>query len=1026
VARDIAVVIGAKDRASPVIGRVSKSFGGLGKIATTAVGFAVGTLAVKGVGALVGKMKGAIDVAADFESQINILGIAARSSGTSMDVLRKASIKVGGDTELVGINASQAADAITSMYKAGLDTTAIFGDLDAYMKGTAGLTGVLRAAVDLQAASELDLAAATDVVSVAMATFGMSEKEAIAIADSFVRTADASVAEVYDLTEAMRNVGPVAAQFGWSLQDVNTALAILSTRGIKGSEAGTALRSMMTNLMRPTDKTTDVLDELGVELYDAEGRMRTLPAIIKSLSAAFTGQMTVTKQVGGATKEQTKLLKEYDRKIRSAQTSLEEYRVGAKGASLTDKTRAKKMAELTKKVALYQKKKSQLNITEAKLVKTTKKLTEEQKNQYIQILAGTYGMKAMNTLLAEGVEGWEDMAGAINKAATAQEVAEARTRGFRASMEQLHGVLESLWIRVGTPLITNFLTPAAKGLAQLLERAMEAGGGIKGFAGVIRTELAGLGKKAADWMVPNISETIERFESWVSGIVDWLVSGGAEDRIAEAISGWGPRITEWLDVHAPGGPELTAEQMGFLTPAAEDVEREMRPWWRSIADTIIIGWEGVVTTVEAKAREYRERFSAALFGWLQVEERWEEASAWGPTYESPIMLRFAEWLAILTGWVGEVGIPSLVRILIAFLGGGAEETADTMEREGTLTPLQTAIVDGFREIGTRAANAFWEGLRKGFAEPWQGFVKDLREGKFFEAPEIEAPQTREQEQRIGQWLDIATSMGQLERAPWQEFGPLFRDVISSLRTGIQEASEWPDVVSTETILPEETTAPILKEAETFGTEIGERLIIGTERELGIRSASKVYKRIGEDMAEGMAEGLKSATSVWQVTDAIIRLVGESRFGALPMIQHLAQQTGRSFALHMARGVLDGTAVANLANSILTLWQRAAAIAAQSYRAYLVPPTPTTPTGPYGALGPTFPGYEFGGIVPGPIGKPRMVMAHGGEEFLGVGARRRAGVVFDFRGARFYGVSQEFVEDLFEQHDITQRLQGMRD
>jgi len=373
VPRDIAIVIRASDKTSGAIRGVEKRFSRLGRVATTAIGVAVGTIAVKGVGALMGKMKGAIDVAADFESQMNILGIAARSTGTGLDELRTAAIKVGADTELVGINASQAADAVTGLYKAGLDTTAIFGDLEGYLAGTAKLSGVLRAAVDLQAASELDLAAASDVVSVAMATFGMSEKEAIAIADSFVKTADASTAEVLDLTEAMQNVGPIAAQFGWSLQDVNTALAILSSRGIKGSEAGTALRSMMTNLMRPTDNVTDALDELGVSLYDREGQLKALPQIIGDLSKAFTGTHTVTTQLGGATKAQAKEIKGYQRTIDSAQKAIEEYRAGIRGASMTEKQRAKKIAELTKKVAFYQTKINGVNVAEQRAMKAGKK-----------------------------------------------------------------------------------------------------------------------------------------------------------------------------------------------------------------------------------------------------------------------------------------------------------------------------------------------------------------------------------------------------------------------------------------------------------------------------------------------------------------------------------------------------------------------------------------------------------------------------------------------------------------------------
>ena len=228
-------------------------------------------------------------VAADFESQMNVLSIAARSAGTGLDVLQEAAIQVGGDTQLVGINASEAAGAMTDFYRAGLSTTDIFGDLNSYMNEGASLSGALRSAVDLQAASELSLAEASDVVSIAMATFGISADGATSIADNFVRAADASVASVGELADAMKNVGPTAAAFGWSMEDVNTGLALLSQRGIKGAEAGTALKSMMTNIMRPTANVTEALDDLNVSLYDQEGGLKDLPQIIGELGGALDG-----------------------------------------------------------------------------------------------------------------------------------------------------------------------------------------------------------------------------------------------------------------------------------------------------------------------------------------------------------------------------------------------------------------------------------------------------------------------------------------------------------------------------------------------------------------------------------------------------------------------------------------------------------------------------------------------------------------------------------------------------------------
>lgn len=338
---------------------------------------------------IVGAGVASLKMAADFESATNILAIAARESGTPLEDLHDAALLVGKDTQLIGIDAMEAADAMTTFYKTGFTTSEVMGDLNTYLSEGTNLTGMLRAAIDLAAASDLDLARASDAVAIAIKTFGLNSEDATAVANSFVGAADASVAEVSDLTDAMYTFGPTANQYGWSLQDANTALAILSERGIRGSEAGTALRSMMTNMMRDTADTTAALDALNISLYDQNGQMRSLPDIVGQLSQAMSG------------------------------------------------------------------------------------LSEEERNAYIQTLAGTYGMKAMATLLDESTEGWEAMAEAIANSATAQEVGEQRTEGMNGALEQFEGAVQTLGITVGEtflPVATEMVedvTNLADALAKL-------------------------------------------------------------------------------------------------------------------------------------------------------------------------------------------------------------------------------------------------------------------------------------------------------------------------------------------------------------------------------------------------------------------------------------------------------------------------------------------------------------------------------------------------------------------------------
>lgn len=389
-------------------------------------------------GAAVGLAASSVGVATEFQSSMAIMSTAVDpvtlgvgTTAEAMGIMSDAALQVGSDTALVGVSASTSAEAITGLYKAGLSTNELFGDLQGYLAGTAELGGALRASIDLAAASELDMVQASELASITLATFGghlETEAERAEFINgamnNFVQTADASVASVGDLQAAFVNIGPTAAAMGLGVEDVNVALGILSTRGITGSEAGTALKSMLVNLQRTTPEVTDTLDALGVSLYDAQGTMYSMPEIIGQLETSMAG------------------------------------------------------------------------------------MTEEQRQQTVVTLAGSYGMNAMNALLGEGVTGWENMEAAVGNAATMQETAAARTNTLAGAQEALSGVWESFQIKVGTALIP-VLTMLADVGGMLLERY--------GPALVVIFETIG-GVLSA--LFTNISEGMSPLDAFVSAFLD--------------------------------------------------------------------------------------------------------------------------------------------------------------------------------------------------------------------------------------------------------------------------------------------------------------------------------------------------------------------------------------------------------------------------------------------------------------------------------------------------------------------------
>lgn len=427
------------------------------------------TLSMAVTAPLIGIGVASVKMAADFEQQMGLAQLALRKTGVSMETVSDYALKMGADTIY---NAQEMALALTGLGKAGLDWEEIAGDMT-------GATGVLAAVTNLATASDLELAQAADTLTVAMATFSRPADDAVDIVDNLVMAADASVASVGDLAAGLASAGPVMASFGWDMEDVVTALALLSERGIRGSEAGTALRSMMTNLMRPTDQVKDALGLLNVNLYDSENRLKTLPELIGELSEALTIGAKRISQMSTMTKEEKNELERLQKQHDSLRRGIADYERGIKGVTWSEERRREKVAELQEQLTNLHRVMAPLIASSEEYTTVTQELTEEQRNQLIQTLAGTYGMRAMTTLLAAGTEGIDSMNESIAEGATAAEVADIMMDSLKGRLEELKGGVETLAIKFGgtlAPVIKEFvdkrLIPLVDVLGELDEEQM--------------------------------------------------------------------------------------------------------------------------------------------------------------------------------------------------------------------------------------------------------------------------------------------------------------------------------------------------------------------------------------------------------------------------------------------------------------------------------------------------------------------------------------------------------------------------
>lgn len=219
-----------------------------------------------------------VHTAATFESAMNEISARTGLIGDDLEEVRQYALKMGADTSF---SAQQAADAFLQLLSSGSSAS----------EAIATLPTVL----NLAAASGLQLGYAADLVTDVMKQFGIEIEHAADVSDALVKAAGSSSATVASLADGMANVGPVAAMLGMSIEETAAALATLAENGIKGAEAGTALRTVLRELMAPNKEQKELLEELGVTVFDATGKFRGLDAVVDDLNTAL-GSLTPEEQ----------------------------------------------------------------------------------------------------------------------------------------------------------------------------------------------------------------------------------------------------------------------------------------------------------------------------------------------------------------------------------------------------------------------------------------------------------------------------------------------------------------------------------------------------------------------------------------------------------------------------------------------------------------------------------------------------------------------------------------------------------
>lgn len=218
----------------------------------------------------------------DFESAMSNVKAISSATGEEFEKLNAKAKEEGATT---AFTATQSAEAFGYMAMAGWKTEDMLNGIDGIMS--------------LAAASGEDLATTSDIVTDALTAFGLQASDSGHFADVLAQASANANTNVGMMGESFKYVAPVAGALKYSVEDVSLALGLMANASVKGSMAGTSLKTSLANLAAPTDKMQGAMDKYGISLTKRNGEMRTLHEVLDNLRSSLGG-LSETEQTAAA------------------------------------------------------------------------------------------------------------------------------------------------------------------------------------------------------------------------------------------------------------------------------------------------------------------------------------------------------------------------------------------------------------------------------------------------------------------------------------------------------------------------------------------------------------------------------------------------------------------------------------------------------------------------------------------------------------------------------------------------------
>ncbi|MBS6517443.1 MAG: phage tail tape measure protein [Clostridium sp.] len=221
---------------------------------------------------IAGALAASTAAGASFESQMSTVQAISQASESEMARLKALAKQMGIETKFSATEAGQ-----------GLEYMAMAGwEVDSML---AGLPGIM----NLAAASGEDLGQVSDIVTDSMTAFNLEASRSAEFADVLAQASARSNTDVSMMGQTFKYVAPVAGALGFSIQDTATAIGLMANAGIKGEQAGTSLRAMLTRIVKPTAEAEAAMSRIGLTVSNSDGSMRSLDEILRDLRTGFAG-----------------------------------------------------------------------------------------------------------------------------------------------------------------------------------------------------------------------------------------------------------------------------------------------------------------------------------------------------------------------------------------------------------------------------------------------------------------------------------------------------------------------------------------------------------------------------------------------------------------------------------------------------------------------------------------------------------------------------------------------------------------